>query len=247
MPLVPFWVVGATRIRNIPVYGCMCTGAYGTSQYRIWIRGVCGTLTIRVRRRNTGPGYGADPYTRAFASTTAGRVRACAGPHAAAAFAFAATIAAARARREWEAGERGAKGKSGVLFRAVEYCRWLEEGVEALRLEVERVEILAGVGKRESKSSSVRFSPSRLSLDPNAFFIPASPLHQLIPFDSNSTVPFFVPRRFPPFHPPLTSTFAHCFYIPPRTRIILKYNPNPIKDCRRHGNVVVVFTAEKIK
>ncbi|KAJ4485683.1 putative HLH transcription factor [Lentinula aciculospora] len=34
----------------------------------------------------------------------------------------------------------GAKGKSGVLFRAVEYCRWLEEGGEALRKEVARVE-----------------------------------------------------------------------------------------------------------
>ncbi|KAJ3750892.1 putative HLH transcription factor [Lentinula detonsa] len=34
----------------------------------------------------------------------------------------------------------GAKGKSGVLFRAVEYCRWLEEGREALQKEVARVE-----------------------------------------------------------------------------------------------------------
>lgn len=33
------------------------------------------------------------------------------------------------------------KGKSGVLFRAVEYIRWLEEGVEALREEVARVEL----------------------------------------------------------------------------------------------------------
>ncbi|KAF8514359.1 hypothetical protein BU17DRAFT_52678 [Hysterangium stoloniferum] len=37
-----------------------------------------------------------------------------------------------------------AKGKSGVLFRAVEYCRWLEEGCESLRKEVERLEIAAG-------------------------------------------------------------------------------------------------------
>ncbi|KAH7881102.1 putative HLH transcription factor [Lentinula edodes] len=37
----------------------------------------------------------------------------------------------------------GAKGKSGVLFRAVEYCRWLEEGREALRKEVARVEAAA--------------------------------------------------------------------------------------------------------
>lgn len=32
------------------------------------------------------------------------------------------------------------KGKSGVLFRAVEYIKWLEDGVEALREEVARVE-----------------------------------------------------------------------------------------------------------
>ncbi|KAJ3936141.1 MAG: putative HLH transcription factor [Lentinula lateritia] len=37
----------------------------------------------------------------------------------------------------------GAKGKSGVLFRAVEYCRWLEEGREALRKEVAKVEAAA--------------------------------------------------------------------------------------------------------
>ncbi|THV01454.1 hypothetical protein K435DRAFT_613104, partial [Dendrothele bispora CBS 962.96] len=35
------------------------------------------------------------------------------------------------------------KGKSGVLFRAVEYCRWLEEGREALEQEVARLEALA--------------------------------------------------------------------------------------------------------
>ncbi|KIJ26229.1 hypothetical protein M422DRAFT_192497, partial [Sphaerobolus stellatus SS14] len=44
-------------------------------------------------------------------------------------------------------GNGGAKGKSGILFMAVEYCRWVEEGVEALR-----VEILVGVEKREFKS-----------------------------------------------------------------------------------------------
>jgi hypothetical protein len=38
----------------------------------------------------------------------------------------------------------GAKGKSGVLFRAVEYCKWIEEGCESLRREVERLEIAAG-------------------------------------------------------------------------------------------------------
>lgn len=40
-------------------------------------------------------------------------------------------------------GSRGkgqTKGKSGVLFRAVEYCRFLEEGRDALRAEVLRVE-----------------------------------------------------------------------------------------------------------
>lgn len=39
----------------------------------------------------------------------------------------------------------GAKGKSGVLFRAVEYCRWLEEGRDALRKEVARVEAMTGL------------------------------------------------------------------------------------------------------
>ncbi|KAJ4485681.1 hypothetical protein J3R30DRAFT_3282704 [Lentinula aciculospora] len=39
----------------------------------------------------------------------------------------------------------GAKGKSGVLFRAVEYCRWLEEGRDALKEEVKRVEAAAGI------------------------------------------------------------------------------------------------------
>ncbi|KAJ6623176.1 hypothetical protein B0H10DRAFT_2011546 [Mycena sp. CBHHK59/15] len=45
-------------------------------------------------------------------------------------------------------GNRGkgqSKGKSGVLFRAVEYCRWLEEGRDALREEVMRVEAAAGI------------------------------------------------------------------------------------------------------
>ncbi|KAJ7919273.1 hypothetical protein B0H13DRAFT_248656 [Mycena leptocephala] len=37
------------------------------------------------------------------------------------------------------------KGKSGVLFRAVEYVRWLEEGRDALRDEVLRVEAAAGI------------------------------------------------------------------------------------------------------
>ena len=45
-------------------------------------------------------------------------------------------------------GSRGkgqSKGKSGVLFRAVEYCRWLEEGRDALREEVLRLEAAAGI------------------------------------------------------------------------------------------------------
>ncbi|KAI0049265.1 hypothetical protein FA95DRAFT_1557066 [Auriscalpium vulgare] len=45
-------------------------------------------------------------------------------------------------------GSRGkgkTKGKSGVLFRAVEYCCWLEEGIDALRDEVLRVEAAAGI------------------------------------------------------------------------------------------------------
>ena len=42
-------------------------------------------------------------------------------------------------------GKGQSKGKSGVLFRAVEYCRWLEEGRDALRDEVLRVEAAAGI------------------------------------------------------------------------------------------------------
>ncbi|KAF8640617.1 hypothetical protein AX17_000278 [Amanita inopinata Kibby_2008] len=45
-------------------------------------------------------------------------------------------------------GSRGkgqSKGKSGVLFRAVEYCRWLEEGRDALREEILRLETAAGI------------------------------------------------------------------------------------------------------
>lgn len=37
------------------------------------------------------------------------------------------------------------KGKSGVLFRAVEYCHWLEEGRDALREEVLRLEAATGI------------------------------------------------------------------------------------------------------
>ncbi|KAF8203866.1 hypothetical protein BJ912DRAFT_1052642 [Pholiota molesta] len=42
-------------------------------------------------------------------------------------------------------GKAQGKGKSGVLFRAVEYCRWLEEGRDALSEEVIRVETAAGI------------------------------------------------------------------------------------------------------
>lgn len=42
-------------------------------------------------------------------------------------------------------GKGQTKGKSGVLFRAVEYCRWLEEGRDALRDEVLRVEAAVGI------------------------------------------------------------------------------------------------------
>lgn len=40
---------------------------------------------------------------------------------------------------------RPGQGKSGVLLRAVEYCRWLEEGRDALTEEVRRVEAAAGI------------------------------------------------------------------------------------------------------
>lgn len=45
-------------------------------------------------------------------------------------------------------GSRGkgqTKGKSGVLFRAVEYVRWLEDGRDALLEEVLRTEAAAGI------------------------------------------------------------------------------------------------------
>lgn len=40
---------------------------------------------------------------------------------------------------------RPGAGKSGVLLRAVEYCRWLEEGRDALLTEVQRLEAAAGI------------------------------------------------------------------------------------------------------
>jgi len=42
-------------------------------------------------------------------------------------------------------GKGKTKGKSGVLFRAVEYVKWLEEGREALLDEVLRAEAAAGI------------------------------------------------------------------------------------------------------
>ncbi|EKM61407.1 uncharacterized protein PHACADRAFT_247972 [Phanerochaete carnosa HHB-10118-sp] len=42
-------------------------------------------------------------------------------------------------------GAGGFKGKSGILFRAVEYIHWLEEGREALFEEVLKVEAAAGI------------------------------------------------------------------------------------------------------
>ncbi|KAG6808578.1 hypothetical protein H0H92_003661 [Tricholoma furcatifolium] len=42
-------------------------------------------------------------------------------------------------------GKGQTKGKSGVLFRAVEYCQWLEQGRDALRAEVLRLETAAGI------------------------------------------------------------------------------------------------------
>jgi len=38
------------------------------------------------------------------------------------------------------------RGKSGILFRAVEFTKWLEEGNEALRREVEKLEAASGLG-----------------------------------------------------------------------------------------------------
>lgn len=42
-------------------------------------------------------------------------------------------------------GTAGFKGKSGILFRAVEYIHWLEEGRDALQEEVAKVEAAAGI------------------------------------------------------------------------------------------------------
>ena len=50
------------------------------------------------------------------------------------------------------------KGKSGVLFRAVEYCKWLEEGRDALREEVLKLEAAAGI--KVSPASSFWLSHS---------------------------------------------------------------------------------------
>jgi hypothetical protein len=38
------------------------------------------------------------------------------------------------------------RGKSGILFRAVEFTNWLEEGNDALRQEVARIEAASAHG-----------------------------------------------------------------------------------------------------
>jgi len=38
------------------------------------------------------------------------------------------------------------RGKSGILFRAVEFTNWLEEGNDALRNEVSKMEAASGLG-----------------------------------------------------------------------------------------------------
>lgn len=51
------------------------------------------------------------------------------------------------------------KGKSGVLFRAVEYCRWLEEGRDALREEVLRLEAAVIASNARSVARNPRSGP----------------------------------------------------------------------------------------
>ncbi|KAF9512767.1 hypothetical protein BS47DRAFT_1297213 [Hydnum rufescens UP504] len=53
-----------------------------------------------------------------------------------------------RARGKGTRGRTRGKGKSGVLFRAVEYVKWLEESVEDLMAEVERFEAAVQPGWR---------------------------------------------------------------------------------------------------
>ncbi|KAJ7757494.1 hypothetical protein B0H16DRAFT_1536824 [Mycena metata] len=52
---------------------------------------------------------------------------------------------AGRPKGSGSRGKGQSKGKSGVLFRAVEYLKWLEDGRDALREEVYRVEAAAGI------------------------------------------------------------------------------------------------------
>ncbi|KAG6333900.1 hypothetical protein ID866_5185 [Astraeus odoratus] len=56
------------------------------------------------------------------------------------------------------------KGKSGVLFRAVEYCRWLEEGRDALREE--RSDIIPGSTCGRSVINALAMTPLPDSLPP---------------------------------------------------------------------------------
>ena len=48
-------------------------------------------------------------------------------------------------RNDGKAGGVAFKGKSGILFRAVEYVKWLEEGRDALLAEVMKLEAAAGI------------------------------------------------------------------------------------------------------
>jgi hypothetical protein len=52
-------------------------------------------------------------------------------------------------------GNGQSKGKSGVLFRAVEYVKWLEEGTEALRQEVARLELVVSEKAHHTPAWSV--------------------------------------------------------------------------------------------
>ncbi|KAG8748932.1 hypothetical protein FRC12_013709 [Ceratobasidium sp. 428] len=48
------------------------------------------------------------------------------------------------------------KGKSGMLFRAVEFCKFLQQDVDALRAEVDRLE-------KEFAAQSLAPPPSHIS------------------------------------------------------------------------------------
>lgn len=48
------------------------------------------------------------------------------------------------------------KGKSGMLFRAVEFCKWLQQDVDTLRAEVERLERRRTPNSNSHPSANVR-------------------------------------------------------------------------------------------